>query len=116
MKTVQFSQKFKRQVNKNINFLIKVIVGAFFSSKPRVSLVAFWLFLLSHIEELITDGTPLSSAHAYKAEGGGRVLRITDGTPLSSAHAYEAEGGGRFLQCETAKKAKRLQGTPLTWS
>ena len=51
MKTVQFSQKFKRQVNKNINFLIKVIVGAFFSSKPRVSLVAFWLFLLSHIEE-----------------------------------------------------------------
>ena len=27
MKTVQFSQKFKRQVNKNINFLLKVIVG-----------------------------------------------------------------------------------------
>ena len=38
---------------------------------------------------------------------------ITDGTPLSSAHAYKAEGGGRILRCETAKKAKRLQGTPL---
>ena len=34
-------------------------------------------------------------------------------TPLSSAHAYKAEGGGRILRCETAKKAKRLQGTPL---
>ena len=58
MKTVQFSQKFKRQVNKNINFLIKVIVGAFFSSKPRVSLVAFWLFLLSHIEEFFLPSLP----------------------------------------------------------
>ena len=60
-----------------------IIVGPFFSSRSRVSLVAFWLFLLS------------------------------DGTPLSSAHAYKAEGGGRILRCETAKKAKRLQGTPL---
>ena len=38
---------------------------------------------------------------------------ITDGTPLSSAHDYKAKGGGRILRCGTAKKAKRLQGTPL---
>ena len=38
-------------------------------------------------------------------------------TPLSSTHAYKAEGGGTFLRCGIAKKAKKLQGTcPLSWS
>ena len=37
---------------------------------------------------------------------------ITDGTPFSSAHAYKAEGGGSFLWCGTAK-SRRVQGTPL---
>ena len=88
----------------------------------------------------ITDGTPLSSAHDYKAKRGGEFFdvgqqkkskgykghpwlgakkcphnkrKLTDGTPLTSAYTYKAKGGGRILRCGTAKKAKRLQGTPL---
>ena len=42
---------------------------------------------------------------------------ITDGTPLSSAHDYKAKGGGGgILRCGVIKKVKRLQGTPLVWS
>ena len=33
--------------------------------------------------------------------------KITDGTPLSSTHAYKTEGGGRILRCGTVKKAKK---------
>ena len=31
----------------------------------------------------------------------------------SSAHAYKAKGGGTFLRSGTAKKNKKLQRTPL---
>ena len=60
--------------------------GGIFSSRPGMSLVAFWFFLLSYIEEFFLP--PL----AYKCE----------------PKREEREGGGRILWCGTAKKAKKL--------
>ena len=37
---------------------------------------------------------------------------LTDSTPFSSAHAYKAEGGESFLRCETGKKAKEYMSFP----
>ena len=70
------------------------IVGAFLAPSEGCPLIAFGLFLLSHIKEFFLPVLP----------------------PLSSAQTYKPEGGGRILQCGTVKKAKRLQGTSLAWS
>ena len=41
---------------------------------------------------------------------------LTDSTPFSSAHAYKAEGGGSFLRCgipkESTESQKGYQVTP----
>ena len=116
-------------------------MGCFLAPGQRTwSFVSFGFFAVPHRRQLphrtikgITDGTPFSSAHAYKTEGGGSYLRcgtakklkatkdqvlwpgakkhptikgITNGTPFSLAHAYKAEGGGSCLRCGTAKKLK----------
>ena len=47
------------------------------------------------------------SPRSYKRE------IITDGTPFSSAHAYKAKGGGSCLRCGIAKKPKATKDQVL---
>ena len=41
------------------------------------------------------------------------TIKITDGTPFSSAHAYKVEEEGSCLQCGTAKKPKAIRTKSL---
>ena len=41
------------------------------------------------------------------------TIKITDGTPFSSAHAYKVEEEGSCLQCGTAKKPKATKDQVL---
>ena len=70
---------------------IYIYCGGIFSSKSRVSLIVFWLFLLSHIKEFFLPPlSPLSSAHTYKAEGRGRILRCGTLQKLHKAKGQKA--------------------------
>ena len=48
---------------------------------------------------------------SYKCESKREEYQFFDaehsGSPLSSAHAYKVEGGGRILRCGTAKKSQK---------
>ena len=57
------------------------------------------------IDNVGTDGTPFSSAHAYKAEGGRRFLRC-------GTHVKKWRGSTRVSH-STPKKAPTIKGAPF---
>ena len=101
--------------------------------KKRKEIIVLWVlnlwFDLKFDPFVITNDTPFSLAHAYKAERGGSFLRcgipkkrvqkakrlpsnskkvstiITDGTLLLRFRVYKAESERRFFRCGTTKDA-----------